>query len=213
MERCSGWAPGVHRFGRALEQGPGCIRASCGLARRGARVDRIGLSDRMNKPTTSYAAGDPESNSDPIMVCGVPRSGVRLVAALLDAQPALASGPELPFILTMAQQWRDIQRTLGANHERHYGLTPAQVRDAFSASILGLVEQRLRHAGKQRFVFQSFGMLLLLDVFAELFPRAKFLFCMRDPRDLVCSLLSCGWRNPRDGSALPYTVDFSLAAR
>lgn len=155
----------------------------------------------------------PDSRAAPILVCGAPRSGVRLLAALLDGATQLASGPELPFILTMAQQWRDIATTLGRNHERHYGLAPPQVRAAFSSSILQLVSGRLQAAGKSRFVFQSFGITLLLDTFAELFPAAKFLLCVRDPRDAVCSLLRCDWRDPRSGARLPYTLDARLAAR
>jgi len=155
----------------------------------------------------------PEPAAAPILVCGAPRSGVRLLAALLDGHAQLASGPELPFILTMAQQWRDIEATLGRNHERHYGLAPAQVRAAFSSSILQLVSGRLTATGKSRFVFQSFGITLLLDTFAQLFPAAKFLLCVRDPRAAACSLLRCDWRDPRSGVRLPYTLDVRVAAR
>jgi Sulfotransferase family len=154
-----------------------------------------------------------DSQGAPIFVCGTPRSGVRLLAALLDGAPHLASGPELPFVLTMAQQWRDIEATLGRNHERHYGLTPSQVRAAFSSAILQLVTERLAATGKARFVFQSFGITLLLNTFAALFPMAKFLLCVRDPRDAVCSLLRCDWRDPRSGARLPYTLDAGVAAR
>lgn len=151
--------------------------------------------------------------SSPIFICGSPRSGVRLLAALLDGHAQLASGPELPFVLTMAQQWRDIQTTLGRNHERHYGLAPAQVRAAFATAILQLTSGRLAAAGKARFVFHSFGATLLVDSFAEMFPAAKFLLCVRDPRDAACSLLRCDWRDPRSGARLAYTLDARVAAR
>jgi hypothetical protein len=151
--------------------------------------------------------------AEPIFVCGAPRSGVRLLAAILDGHARLASGPELPFILTMAQQWRDIETTLGRNHERHYGLAPAYVRTAFGTTILQLVSLRLQATGKARFVFQSFGVTLLLDTLAALFPSARFVLCVRDPRDAACSLQNCDWRDPRNGSRLPYTLDVQLAAR
>lgn len=54
---------------------------------------------------------------------------------------------------------------------------------------------------------------MLLGSFAALFPEARFIFTIRDPRDVVCSLLRCEWRDVRDGQPLPYTHDPVAAAR
>jgi hypothetical protein len=159
------------------------------------------------------SADSPPLLADPIMVAGPPRTGVRLLAAILDGHPACASGPELPFLLTMAHQWRDIASTLGANHSRHYLLSAEQTRENFRSSMLGLVMPHVASAGKARFVHHSFGAAVSLDLLAGLFPDARFVFMLRDPRDVVRSLLSCDWRNAQDGTPLPYTRDAGAAAR
>ncbi len=150
---------------------------------------------------------------DPFFVCGPPRSGVRLLATILDGHSVLGSGPELPFVVTMAQQWRDLDTTLGVNHEKNYGLNRETTREAFRLAVLKLFEQRLRQAGKRIFVYHSFAASLCIDTLGTLFPQAKFVVLMRDPRAIASSLLSCNWRNPRTGEPLPYTLDATAGAR
>jgi hypothetical protein len=150
---------------------------------------------------------------DPIFVCGAPRSGVRLLGALLDSHPHLACGPELPFIVTMAQQWRDLDSTLGLNHEQHYDHSRAATREAFRAAILKLVAPHLERTRKPRFIFQSFAAAMSLEVLATLFPHARFVLLVRDARASAASLLRCQWRNPRDGQRLAYTQDVQAGAR
>lgn len=154
-----------------------------------------------------------ESESDPIFVCGPPRSGVRLLATILDGHSALGSGPELPFIVTVAQQWRDLDETLGTNHEKHYGLERDASRQAFRSAILKLFAERLRRVGKRTFVYHSFAAALCMDTLGMMFPQAKFVVTMRDPRAIANSLLRCRWRNPRTGEPLPYTLDAAAGAR
>lgn len=150
---------------------------------------------------------------DVTILAGAPRSGVRLLAAILDNHPRMSSGPDLPFVVTMAQQWHEIRQTLGANHAQFHALPPQQVRQAFQDAITRLFTPRLNQTGKPRFVLQSFAASVTLDVFAELFPASKFVFVVRDPRDIVLSLQRCEWRNPRDGTPLPYTRDPIAGAR
>lgn len=143
----------------------------------------------------------------------MPRTGVRLLAAILDAHPVFASGPELSFMITMAHQWRDIEHTLGDNHNNHYGVSREATRAAFRTSMLKFFAPRLAATAKKRFVFHSFGAAISLNIFAALFPNARFILTLRDPRDVARSLLQCDWRNPRDGQPLPYTRDAAAGAR
>lgn len=155
------------------------------------------------------AAGD---LPDPIVVTGAPRTGVRLVAAVLDGHPALASGPDLPIVATLVRQWREIENELGANHHRHHGVSPEANRAAFRAAALRFFAPRLQLAGKRRFVFQSFAGAVLLEPFAALFPAARFVFTTRRPEDVVRSLLRCDWRDAH-GELLPCTRNPAAAAR
>lgn len=153
------------------------------------------------------------SYPDPVIIAGMPRSGVHLLASILDGHAALASGPELPVILTIAHQWRDIAATLGANHERHHLLPQEATRDNFRTTILRLVMPRVGRAGKHRFVYHSYGAAVSLDVLAALFPASPIVVLLRDPRDVALSLLRCNWVSPRDGRPLPYTRDPLAGAR
>lgn len=158
-------------------------------------------------------SGAGESESDPVFVCGPPRSGVRLLATILDGHDVLGSGPELPFIVTMAQQWRDLDETLGLNHAKNYGLERDASRRAFRKAILQLFAERLRRASKRTFVYPSFAAALRMETLGVVFPQAKFVMTMRDPRAIASSLLRCGWRNPRTGAPLPYTLNAAAGAQ
>jgi hypothetical protein len=150
---------------------------------------------------------------DPLIVTGVPRSGIRLMAALLDAHHELASGPDLPFLVTVAMQWKEIATTLGENHAKYHALGPEAVRNAFRLAVNRLLEPRLKAEGKTRFVVQSFAALLSLESMAQLFPTARIILMVRDPRGVAQSLLRCDWRNPQDGRPLPYTRDAVAGGR
>jgi hypothetical protein len=159
-------------------------------------------------------AADPAARSgpgnlllDPIIVTGVPRTGVRLIAAILDGHPALASGPDLPAIATLVHQWHEIHSSLAEHHERNHRVAPGQSRAAFREAALRLFVPRLQSTGKQRFVLQSFAAVALLEQFASLFREARFIFTVRDPGAIVRSLLHCDWRDVRTGEALAYTRD------
>jgi Sulfotransferase family len=167
----------------------------------------------MQWPDTAAVHQPVEFQHDPVIVAGVPRTGVRLLAAILDAHPALASGPDLPVIATMVQQWHEIHTHLAEHHEKNHRVAPGQSRAAFREATLKLFVPRLESTGKQRFVLQSFAAVALLDRFASLFPEARFLFTVRDPRAVVQSLLQCNWRDVKTGEALPYTRDPVAAAR
>lgn len=150
---------------------------------------------------------------DPLIVTGVPRSGVRLMSALLDAHPELASGPDLPFLVTMAMQWKEIASTLGENHAKYHSLGREQVRDSFRFTAAKLFAPRLEREGKARFIIQSFAAMLSLEAMAALFPTTRVIVMVRDPRAVARSLLRCNWRNPQDGRPLPYTKDASVGGR
>jgi hypothetical protein len=150
---------------------------------------------------------------DPVIIGGAPRSGVRLLASVLDGHSELASGPELSFVVTLARQWQDIHTTLGENHARNYGLAPECTRENFRSLALQILMSRARAAGKRQFVLHSFAASLSLDSLAALFSTSRFVLMIRDPRDVVRSLLRCDWRNPRDNLRLPYTQDAAAAAK
>ncbi len=137
---------------------------------------------------------------DPVIVWGAPRSGVHLLAAVLDAHPALVSGPELSFVSMMVSRWRGIDRILDQRRAGK-GVSRAQARSAFRAALRELLTPLLARTGKRCFVYHWVGGHVELDAFGELFPEARFIILLRDPRDVVRSLLHCKWRCSRAGRA------------
>jgi len=167
----------------------------------------------MNRDVVSPSAGPAPAAPDPIIVIGAPRTGVRLLAALLDGHPRLASGPELPCLVTILRQWQELEHRLGRNHERHFRVTPQCRHQAFREIIESLLRPRLLMTGKRRFVIQSFAGVVCPDLFQRMFPSARIVLMVRDPRDVAASLLRCDWRIPGQSRRLPYTTDARLAAR
>jgi hypothetical protein len=147
------------------------------------------------------------SLEDPIIVAGAPRSGVRVMASLLSGHAAIASGPQLPFLVSAARHWHDITTKLGTNHARHYGVEPERVREAFQQALLGVYAGRACRACNPRPLIHSYAAGATLGIFADLFPGAKFVFCVRDVRASAASLLSRDWTDPRTGARLAYTLD------
>ena len=151
--------------------------------------------------------------AQPIIVTGALRSGVRLLAAVLDQRPDLASGPELPFIHTIVRQARDIEMHIGGNLAQHHEIEPHTLKRLFRELIADLVAAQCDSGRARRFVLHSFAAAVALDDYAWLLPDARFVFMLRDPRAVAASLRRCDWRDPRTGEALAYTRDAAAAAR
>jgi hypothetical protein len=150
---------------------------------------------------------------EPIIVTGPLRSGVRLIAGVLDQRAELASGPELPVLHTIVRQACDIGATLGANLARHHALPPQSVHRLFRGVVADLVAARLAAKRVERFVLHSFAAALALEDYATVLPDARFVFLLRDPRAVAASLRRCSWRDPRTHAPFPYTVDPAAGAR
>ena len=153
------------------------------------------------------AFGNAPGAKDPVIVTGAPRTGVRLLAAILDGHPRIASGPDLTLVAALAGQWRRIDSELAHNHAEHHAIPPEASRAAFRAAAMELLTPRLRQSGKERFALQTFTAAVIPEVLASMFPEARFVLMVRNPRDVALSLLQCDWRDVHSGRPLPYTRD------
>ena len=123
------------------------------------------------------------------LLCGHPRSGTTLLEQVLDAHPDAISAEE----------------TVIFNHEAYLPLRRGHPRQAPMVSVLESASAPALQKARQvyfrcmeSFLGQSIGGRILIDKnpsltsliapFARIFPEAKFLVALRDPRD-VC--LSC----------------------
>jgi len=126
-----------------------------------------------------------------IFVGGAPRSGTTLVQNMLDCHSEIYGGPEflhIPDIVrlrtslraSIARKWIDLFCT----NEKVDDMTAAMIEDF----LLPLAD-----AQGVRFLSEKSPMnVLVFPELIELFPQARYIFVVRDPRAVVSSLLEVG---------------------
>lgn len=148
----------------------------------------------------------------PILIGGVPRSGLTLLRAMLNANPAIACGPDLGLLPAIARQYAEFARTLGANVAANYHVPPQEVRQIYATLIAGLLAPLAEADGKNRVAEKTSGNLFYFRELHALFPDALLIHVIRDGRDVAASLLGRGWTDGA-GRPLPYTRDARHGAK
>lgn len=147
----------------------------------------------------------------PIFIIGTERSGSNLLRTMLDAHPAIAA-PHPPHILHIFEPAADSYGALDdpANFRRlsddvarlvRWHIHPwhpvpegAALADAApSRTLLGLTDavyaSHLRWRRKTRWACKSTFNIRYVDALRDYYPDARFLWLVRDPRDVVASNL------------------------
>jgi tetratricopeptide (TPR) repeat protein len=134
-----------------------------------------------------FAVGPRASNSDPapVFIVGMPRSGTTLAEQILAAHPQVLGAGERPALGRLA--WR-----LGG------GATPGSIARiaALDAGTLDaeaeayLQELHALAPAKARIVDKMPGNYSYVWLIALLFPKAKIIHCVRDPRDIGLSIFT-----------------------
>lgn len=135
--------------------------------------------------TSSYARASIRSEL-PVFIVGMPRSGTSLVEQILASHPdVFGAGEERLFEFIAA----------GMPRESMSGISPAQFVGSLTPAMLDPIAQRyLDHlssrAGRKvmRITDKMPGNFMQLGLISMLFPDARVIHCMRDPRD---TCLSC----------------------
>ncbi len=148
-----------------------------------------------------------------IFLAGCPRSGTTLVQNMMDSHPDVVGGPEflhLPDVVLLRSKLLD---SVGRGWIDLF----CSAEDV-DQHIRTLVEKLLlpfadRHGG--RFLSEKSPQnTLVLPELIELFPDAKFVWIVRDPRAVIASLLATGDRARRKGERPPtMAADLESAIR
>ena len=148
----------------------------------------------------------------PIFIGGVPRSGLTLLRAVLNAHPGIACGPDLGLLPSIVRQWSGFAKALGTNVADHYHVPPPEVRNIYAGLVEHLFAPLARSSGKPRVAEKTSANVLCFAELHALFPDSPLIHVVRDGRDVAASLLGRDWRDP-SGEPLPYTRDPRYGAK
>jgi LPS sulfotransferase NodH len=153
------------------------------------------------------------SSDDPIFVIGFQRSGTTLLQALLGAHPRIAAPPEIYFVGRVADHadyFGDLSDDANLEAALQEALNPpldllaecgfdyerllARVKQGprtYAALLDVMLRDFAERQDKRRWVEKSAGQPLAPVM--KLFPQARAIHIVRDPRDVVASSVEMAW--------------------
>lgn len=123
-----------------------------------------------------------------IFVGGVPRSGTTLVQNMLDSHPEVTGGPEflhLPDIIGLRDR---LNKSVARGHINFY-CSSAQVDARLARLIEDFLLPVLAKSDAKYLSEKTPENVLVFRELLDLFPKARFLFVIRDPRAVVASMI------------------------
>jgi tetratricopeptide (TPR) repeat protein len=138
------------------------------------------------RPPPAAAPGDPAGH---IFLVGFPRSGTTLIEQALAGRPDVVALEEAP---TLAAHYAEFLSSR-QGFERLARLSPKEA-SLWRARYWQVVRDFGADPAGRVFLDKAPAGTLNLPIVAKLFPGAKILFAMRDPRDVVLSCLLTGFQ-------------------
>jgi len=152
------------------------------------KLDRLAAWFRAAEPAPwAEAPGEtpiPGEAATHVFLMGFPRSGTTLLEQVLAGHPEVRALEEAP---TLAEAYAEFL-TAPAGLQRLSRLTPAEAQVWRARYWAEVAAHGIDPAGRL-FLDKAPAGTLTLPLVAKLFPRAKVLFALRDPRDVVLSCL------------------------
>ncbi len=149
------------------------------------------MTNELNLSTDGEATG---SQQDVVFICGALRSGTTLLRLMLDHHPQISNPGEMDFLFECPQD-QNGRYDVAAYRE--------ELRDQRIFNAMGLeIDDRLDHADLVRSFIAAVrkpGRLLTINIHRNferiptLFPNARYVHFLRDPRDVARSSIGMGW--------------------
>lgn len=122
----------------------------------------------------------------PVFIVGMPRSGTSLVESILAAHPAVFGAGELDFFGLFSRSL-SLELVSGGGISQLMQKLDGNMLDRVATEYLGMLRRLggddvVRVTDKMPYNFFWLGLLALL------FPRARIIHCLRDPRDTCLSI-------------------------
>ncbi len=142
-----------------------------------------------------------------VFVGGCPRSGTTLVQRVLDCHPEIYAGPEFDFVPPLADLFRAMQESIRSGRIDAI-LGENNLIDAFRSLLASLLLPKLEAEGLSFLSEKTPGNVLAFDWLEKCAPESKKILVLRDPRDVVNSMLEVGRRQrQRTGRASGFVRD------
>ncbi len=147
-------------------------------------VYSFAVAERIHRTLEAILAAPPASGSEaPVFLVGFPRSGTTLLDQILAGHPGIAVLEEKDTLLALAQR-----RLLDDASLQAFMETAPQALAEDQRRYWRRVEDYLPEGPQGRLLVDKMPLnTVLLPVLARLFPAARFIFALRDPRDVVLS--------------------------
>jgi hypothetical protein len=156
-----------------------------------------------NPPARWSEAADTAGMQQPVFLVGFPRSGTTLLDQALSAHPDIEVLEEYEFLDESRQNWVDDGRLQSLPGMKAHELQSARQQ------YLDAVAAKRKHPERSCFVDKLPLNLVYLFLIHRLFPKARILFMLRDPRD---ACLSCFFQSFDLQGAMPYFLDLEQTA-
>jgi hypothetical protein len=141
------------------------------------------------------------SESSPIVIGGVARSGTTLLRVMLDSHRNICCGPE---------SWLFTERRIERDKLAYrFDIPEARLEDFYGrarsrAEFIDLFfAEYCRKMGKPRWAEKTPQNITRLDTIFRAFPRARFIHLIRDGRDVACSLRAFPRHEVVNGQLVP----------
>ncbi len=154
-------------------------------------------------PVDHWSPTPEDDRAPPVFLLGFPRSGTTLLDQVLSAHPKIEVIEEQELLLEVRRKW------LSAEHfPRLQDMTGDEVRDArrrYRQALAAAHDNPDARVVVDKLPLNS----IYLPLIHRLFPDARILFALRDPRDVV---LSCFFQTFSLVGAMPYFLELDRAA-
>lgn len=142
-----------------------------------------------------------------IFVGGSPRSGTTLVQRILDCHPEIYGGPEFDFVPPILDLFQHMRESVQSGRIDIF-LDEKSLTHAFRCLLAALFLPKLQAEGVSYLSEKTPSNVLAFRCLEECAPEAKKILVLRDPRDVVSSMLDVGERQrERQGRAGGFVRD------
>ncbi|MGO9577752.1 MAG: sulfotransferase family protein [Terriglobales bacterium] len=149
----------------------------------------LGITETVPSPLSSQL-------SRLVFVGGSPRSGTTLVQRILDYHPEIYAGPEFDFVPAIVDLFQNMRRSVRSGRIDAI-LDEHRLVSAFRNLLIDLLLPKLRAEGVSFLCEKTPGNVFAFSWLEEYAPEAKKILVLRDPRDVVSSMLEVGRRQRR----------------